>query len=55
MNKVTYERMILNITEFDAEDVIVTSGEEPTPTPPPFTPGEYEPPGGTGSMPNGFN
>ena len=54
MTKEIYERMILSITEFDAEDVIVTSGEEPTPTPPSYTPGDYELGGGTGSLPTGF-
>ena len=55
MKKDIYERMILSITQFDAEDVIVTSGEEPTPTPPTYTPGEYEAGAGTGSLPTGFN
>ena len=48
MNKETYERMILDITEFDAEDIIITSGEEPGPNiPPQFNPGEYEGDGAT--------
>lgn len=44
MNKETYERTTLNITRFDAEDIIVTSGETPPtpPTPPTFTGGDYE-------------
>ena len=46
MNKEVYERTTLNITRFDAEDIIVTSGETPTPTPTPpnFTPHTYEVP-----------
>ena len=33
MTKEKYERIILNITEFDKDDVIATSGETPLPTP----------------------
>ena len=33
MTKDNYERIILNITEFDKDDVIATSGESPVPTP----------------------
>ena len=33
MNKETYERMSLVITEFDTEDVITTSGVTPGPGP----------------------
>lgn len=45
MNKDIYERMILNITKFDVEDIIVTSGEEPGPSGPPAqNTGEYEMP-----------
>ena len=48
MKKESYERTKLDITCFDAEDIIITSGEEPTPVnPPSFTPGTYE-------MPTGF-
>jgi len=54
MNRETYERMRLVITEFDTEDVIMTSVENPDPgtdpggnTQPAFVPGEYE-------MPLGF-
>ena len=31
----TYERVELDITPFDAEDVITTSGEDPEPVPDP--------------------
>ena len=54
MNKETYERLLMDVTQFDAEDIITTSGEEPTPTPPSYTPGDYELGGGTGSLPTGF-
>lgn len=30
MNKEAYERLLMDVTEFDAEDVITTSGLEPT-------------------------
>ena len=33
MNKETYERLLMDVTEFDAEDIITTSGEEPGPGP----------------------
>ena len=29
MNKETYERLLMDVTEFDVEDVITTSGLEP--------------------------
>ncbi|MBK6089275.1 hypothetical protein [Ruminococcus difficilis] len=29
MNKETYERLVIDVTQFDAEDIITTSGEEP--------------------------
>ena len=29
MNKETYERLLMDVTEFDTEDVITTSGETP--------------------------
>ena len=29
MNKETYERLLMDVTEFDAEDVITTSGVGP--------------------------
>lgn len=40
MNKETYERLLMDVTQFDAEDIITTSGETPTPVPPPFDPGQ---------------
>lgn len=36
MNKETYERLLMDVTEFDTEDVITTSG---------ITPGGNTPPG----------
>ena len=47
MKKESYEKMRLDITEFETEDIIVTSGETPDPGPGPNTPpapgpGEYE-------------
>ena len=33
MIKETYERLLMDVTEFDAEDIITTSGEEPGPGP----------------------
>ena len=42
MNKETYERLLMDVTEFEAEDIITTSGETPTPVPPPYTDGENE-------------
>ena len=46
MKKDTYERLSLVVTEFDAEDVIVTSGEIPGPgqDDPAFQGGGYEVP-----------
>ena len=38
MIKETYERLLMDVTEFDTEDVITTSGEQPTGTPPAFDP-----------------
>ena len=35
--KETYERLALDVTQFDVEDVITTSGVEPSPNPPAFT------------------
>ena len=29
MNKETYERPLMDVTKFDVEDVIITSGSEP--------------------------
>lgn len=29
MNKETYERLLMDVTEFDIEDIITTSGETP--------------------------
>ena len=31
MNKETYERLNMDVTQFDTEDIITTSGEEPVP------------------------
>ena len=33
MIKETYERLLMDVTQFDAEDIITTSGEEPGPGP----------------------
>ena len=38
MNKETYERLAMDVTKFDVEDVITTSGTEPTGAPPTFDP-----------------
>jgi len=39
MNKETYERLLMDVTEFDTEDVITTSGITPGGnTPPAFEP-----------------
>ena len=38
MMKETYERLDMDVTKFDVEDVITTSGEEPTGGPPAFDP-----------------
>ena len=48
MNKETYERLLMDVTEFEAEDIITTSGETPSPTPdrPPLRPGDNELPFG---------
>ena len=39
MMKETYERLAMDVTQFDVEDVITTSGVEPSPSqnPPAFT------------------
>lgn len=42
MNKETYERLLMDVTEFDAEDIITTSGETPTPVIPDYLDGENE-------------
>lgn len=50
MNKETYERLLMDVTEFDTEDVITTSGPGgDTPggnTPPAFTSSNWEMPVG---------
>lgn len=35
MNKETYERLLMDVTEFDTEDVITTSGIAPSGSTPP--------------------
>ena len=40
MNKETYERLLMDVTEFDTEDIITTSGL--TPSNPDFKPDSYE-------------
>ena len=40
MNKESYERLSMDVTQFDAEDVITTSGL--TPSQPDFKPNDYE-------------
>ena len=43
MNKATYERLNMDVTKFDAEDVITTSGIGPGGnTPPNFSTGPWE-------------
>ena len=37
MNKETYERLYMDVTQFDTEDIITTSGEEPGPVTIPHT------------------
>ena len=47
MNKESYERLNMDVTKFDVEDVITTSGVNPDPhqdTPPAFTAGKWEMP-----------
>ena len=45
MNKETYERLLMDVTEFDTEDVITTSGITPGGnTPPGFNPDKWEMP-----------
>lgn len=39
MKKETYKRLLMDVTEFDVEDIITTSGELP---PPPFTDDDNE-------------
>ena len=48
--KETYERLAMDVTKFDVEDVITTSGVEPSPSqnPPAFDPtNPFEMPVGT--------
>ncbi len=46
LNKETYERLLMDVTKFDAEDIITTSGEGTT-TRPAFAPtSEWELPVG---------
>ena len=47
MNKVTYERLQMDVTEFDVEDIITTSYVQP-----PFRPEDNEAP--VGFAPNGI-
>ena len=48
MKKETYERLTIDVTEFDVEDVITTSGVEPSQNPPAFDPtNPFEMPVGT--------
>ena len=45
--KETYERLLMDVTKFDVEDVITTSGVNPDPhpvNPPAFTAGKWEMP-----------
>lgn len=46
MYKEAYERLNMDVTRFDVEDVITTSGEHGGggTTPPPFVPGDWEMP-----------
>lgn len=39
MNKETYERLLMDVTEFESEDIITTSGETPAPVRPNLRPG----------------
>lgn len=50
MHKEAYERLSLDVTRFDIEDVITTSGQ------PAYKPGEFEMVGSTnvGPMPGSF-
>ena len=46
MNKETYERLEMDVTQFDVEDVITTSGIGPGPGPGPDEPDpDYNPTG----------
>ena len=38
LNKETYERLLMDVTKFDTEDIITTSGEGGTTTRPAFAP-----------------
>ena len=48
MIKETYDRLAMDITQFDVEDIITTSGvgpgpgPGPGPNPPDYDPGDYE-------------
>ena len=54
MIKETYERLTMDVTKFDVEDVITTSGVGPS-TDPDYDWGDYElGTGGEGIMPPGF-
>lgn len=47
MKKESYERLNMDVTKFDVEDVITTSGVSPDPhqvTPPALTAGKWEMP-----------
>ena len=46
MYKETYERLSMDVTKFDVEDVIVTSGEQPVTPLHTFQAGTYELPVG---------
>ncbi len=53
MNKETYERLVIDVTQFDTEDIITTSGEQPVVNPHQSTAGRYELGNGFGT-PFGF-
>ena len=53
MNKEIYERMSLEITEFDTEDIIITSGEEPV-NPPAYYDDPNESTAGFPTVPGGI-
>ena len=42
MTKETYERLSMDVTQFDAEDIITTSGETPIVNPHTTTLGRFE-------------
>ena len=46
MNKETYERLLMDVTEFDTEDVITTSGITPGGNEPTLTSNPWELPVG---------